>query len=129
MVNRFLSRGHEVFPRPVDGQNLSPRALKELRPPYPEGVGALQFLADSLRGRNLLAAVPRTMDPGHWSASKVQRVKVLLVDNSSAIRETFGPLLDAAPGVHVIGYAEEGPIRDFDSLLSHERMLSLSPFS
>jgi DNA-binding NarL/FixJ family response regulator len=34
-------------------------------------------------------------------------VKVLLVDDSVAIQQSFGALLQAAPGVTVIGYAED----------------------
>ncbi|MDM0031968.1 response regulator transcription factor [Variovorax sp. J22P271] len=38
---------------------------------------------------------------------KVQVVKVLLVDDSEAIRESFGALLATAPGVEVVGCAED----------------------
>lgn len=34
-------------------------------------------------------------------------MKLLLVDDSLAIQESFGSLLEAAPGVRVIGYAED----------------------
>ena len=34
-------------------------------------------------------------------------MKLLLVDDSVAIQESFGSLLETAPGVHVIGYAED----------------------
>jgi len=34
-------------------------------------------------------------------------VKVLLVDDSAAIRQSFGALLATAPGVEVVGHAED----------------------
>lgn len=38
---------------------------------------------------------------------EVQGVKVLLVDDSEAIRQSFGALLTTAPGVEVVGFAED----------------------
>jgi DNA-binding NarL/FixJ family response regulator len=38
---------------------------------------------------------------------EVQGVKVLLVDDSEAIRQSFGALLATAPGIEVVGFAED----------------------
>ena len=43
----------------------------------------------------------------HKDKARGAEVKVLLVDDSVAIQQSFGALLQAAPGVVVIGYAED----------------------
>ena len=68
----------------------------------------VEFFAEGLSIR-----IPFIPNGGHdglrinQDMCEVQGVKVLLVDDSEAIRQSFGALLATAPGVEVVGFAED----------------------